>query len=399
MSVAGSQQQTFLRLLSRLRPHWRREAGLPARIQALLAGHRAFGSRDRRLYRELIYTTLRYLPWIEPLLDREPGRATQVAAWLAADIPATRPFRAALVDHWPPCPAALADRAAFLEVTAAVLPDWFRDHCPEAFAPGQAEALLARAPLWLRVQSSDASAATDEFDARGWSWQRSEAIPSALKFLTEAGITKSDAYREGRIEVQDLGSQMILAAIGIEPGGRWLDACAGAGGKTLQLAGLLGPTGRVDAHDIRARALAELDQRAQRARLDNITTCATLPAAAYDGVLVDAPCSGSGTWRRAPHLKWTTTPAQIEAAARQQLALLHEFSPRVRAGGRLVYATCSLSHRENEDVAAAFLAAQAGFIPEPFAANFGFPPRAGGFTILPAQHDTDGFFVASLRRR
>ena len=96
MSLIGSQQQTFLRLLSELRPHWRREAGLPARIQSLLAGRRAFGSRDRRLYRELIYTTLRYLPWIEPLLDPEPDKAAGVAAWLSADTPATHAFSATI---------------------------------------------------------------------------------------------------------------------------------------------------------------------------------------------------------------------------------------------------------------------------------------------------------------
>jgi 16S rRNA (cytosine967-C5)-methyltransferase len=249
------------------------------------------------------------------------------------------------------------------------------------------------------VQTPDVSTVTDEFDAHGWRWQRSTAIPSALRLVTEADVTKSDAYRDGRIEIQDLGSQMILAAIGIAPGGRWLDACAGAGGKTLQLASLLDPAGHVDAYDVRADALAELNQRALRAGLENITASSTPPTGLYDGVLVDAPCSGSGTWRRAPHLKWTTTPAQIQAAARRQLALLLEFGARVRPGGRLVYATCSLSHRENEDVVAAFRAAQPDFVPAPFATTFGLAPHAGALTILPARHDTDGFFVATLRRR
>jgi 16S rRNA (cytosine967-C5)-methyltransferase len=114
---------------------------------------------------------------------------------------------------------------------------------------------------------------------------------------------------------------------------------------------------------------------------------------------VDAPCSGSGTWRRSPHLKWTTTPGLIGERAGLQQDLLAQFAPSVRSGGRLVYATCSLSRQENEDVIAAFLAAHPEFQPEPFAKTFGFAVRGHGLTLLPSRHDTDGFFVASLRRK
>jgi 16S rRNA (cytosine967-C5)-methyltransferase len=119
----------------------------------------------------------------------------------------------------------------------------------------------------------------------------------------------------------------------------------------------------------------------------------------YDGVLVDAPCSGSGTWRRSPHLKWTTTPALIAERAALQQKLLAQFATAVRSGGRLVYATCSLSTQENEDVVAAFLAAHPEFEPAPFARTFDALPRGAGLLILPARHNTDGFFVASLRRK
>jgi 16S rRNA (cytosine967-C5)-methyltransferase len=214
----------------------------------------------------------------------------------------------------------------------------------------------------------------------------------------DVNVTQNPAYLEGRIEIQDLGSQFILASLGLPPGDHWLDACAGAGGKTLQLATLLGPSGRVTAHDIRPEALAELSLRAKRARLKNISIASRLDGT-FPGVLVDAPCSGSGTWRRAPHLKWTTTDAQIAAMAARQKELLQKFSAHVAPGGRLVYATCSLSRRENEDVIEHFLAARPDFEPAPFARTFGFSLRGPGFTILPATHDTDGFFVASLRRK
>lgn len=410
-----NQQRTFLRLLGELRPHWRRDRALAARIQAQLARHRQFGSRDRRLYRELLYTTLRFLPWIEPLLGSRPEEAVRRVAWLAAETPATAAFRAALATGEPPAGE-----------KAELLPAWFRAHCPAIFSGPELDAQLRRAPLWLRLQTAEPDRVLAEFDRRGWSWRRSAILPDAVALVTEADVTTCEAWNGGRFEVQDLGSQLVLEAAGIAPGGHWLDACAGAGGKTLQLARLLGSGGRVDASDPRAEALEELGRRAHRARADcrtegpeqrrlpeksaaarrsagdvsfaSISVLPTPPTAVYDGVLVDAPCSGSGTWRRSPHLKWTTTEAHVGQAADKQLALLDAMSARVAVGGRLVYATCSLSSRENEDVVAVFLRRHPEFQAGAFARDFGLAPRGPGRLILPAQYDTDGFFVAALRK-
>lgn len=415
MNPAGNQRRTFLRLLAELRSHWRRDRALPARIQALLARHRQFGSRDRRLYRELIYTALRYLPWIEPLLDSEPEEAVRRVAWFAAETPATTAFRARFATGEPPAGE-----------KSELLPAWFRAHCPTIFSGPELDAQLRRAPLWLRLQTSHPERVLGEFDRRGWIWQRSAILPNAIALLGEADVTTCDAWQQGGIEVQDLGSQLVLETVGLNPGTHWLDACAGAGGKTLQLAHLLGGSGRVDAYDTRADALEELARRALRARAGRptaepeprsptgespasvrhadesafaaITVLRNPPTGSYDGVLVDAPCSGSGTWRRSPHLKWTTTEAHVTQAAEKQLALLTGMSARVAAGGRLVYATCSLSARENEDVVTAFLAHSPDFKPEPLTREFDLPPRGVGRLILPARYDTDGFFVASLRK-
>lgn len=388
MSVAANQQRTFLRLIAQLRPHWRRDAALPSRIQTLLATYREFGSRDRRLYRELIYTTLRYLPWLEPLLDCAPEEAIRRLAWLAADVPATRAFRAEFCTGAPP----EGDRTE-------LLPSWFRAHCPELFADPELETQLRRAPLWLRFQAPDPQPIFAEFTTLGWKFQPSPALPGAVALEGEVDVTRTAAWRSGGCEVQDLGSQLILASIGITPGERWLDACAGAGGKALQLAQLLGSSGSVDAHDIRPAALTELRRRAERARLPQVRIVAQPLPPAYDGVLVDAPCSGSGTWRRAPHLKWVTSENSIARSAALQSDLLRGFAGHVRPGGRLVYATCSLSRRENQAVVADFLAAHPDFAVEALATPFGFTPDAGGTTLWPSRHDTDGFFVASLRRR
>ena len=400
MSLTGSQQKIFLRLLAALRPNWHTDTNLPAGISELFAANRSFGSRDRRLDRELIYTTLRFLPWIEPLLDTDPDRAAKAVAWLAADLPATRAYRAALCGDWPVCPAAVSAKASHLGASPdTLLPAWLTRHCAEAAVVPNLDTLHTRAPLWLRLQTKDVARVVAEFNTKQWPTRRSPLLSGALEVLAEADVTKSDAWTQGLCEVQDLGSQLILESAGIAPGGRWLDACAGAGGKTLQLAALLGPKGHVDAHDIRASALRELEIRATRAHATTISVLPTLPATGtYDGVLVDAPCSGTGTWRRAPHLKWTTSAGQVSTAAEKQVALLHQFSALVRPGGRLIYATCSLSRLENEDVVTAFLAAHREFTHEPPVRPFGAAPRSVGLAILPAAHNTDGFYVAALRR-
>ncbi|MES2695735.1 MAG: RsmB/NOP family class I SAM-dependent RNA methyltransferase [Verrucomicrobiota bacterium] len=390
MSFAANQARTFLRLVATLRARWHTDQALPAAIQKLLSSEKAFGSRDRRLYRELIYTTIRHLPWIEPLLDAQPEEALRRIAWLAADTPATHAFRAEFATGTPP----EGDKAE-------LLPAWFRAHCPELFSPPELATQLRRAPLWLRLQTDRPEAVLAEFETRGWRTRPSPLLPAALEVLDEADVTQSEAWTRGAIEVQDLGSQLLLESIGIAPGGRWLDACAGAGGKSLQLGRLLGPKGTVEAYDIRPSALTELQHRAIRARIQNIRTLppsTTIAAGAYDGILVDAPCSGSGTWRRSPHLKWATTPAVIAERAALQASLLAQFSAAVRPGGRLVYATCSLSSEENESVVAAFLKAHPDFAPASFARTFDAIPRDAGLLFLPSRHDTDGFYVASLLR-
>jgi 16S rRNA (cytosine967-C5)-methyltransferase len=391
VSRAGSQQRTLLEILARVRPHWRRDPGLPSRIDALLGGDRRLGSRDRRLYRELIYTAVRYLPWVEPLLDQDPPAAVRRAAWLAADSPEVAPFRAEVAPGLPECPADTGEKARILGAEAdALSPAWLRGECPGAFAPPLREALLSRAPLWLRLQTADVATVFAEFDALGWTWRRSALLSGAVELPPGTDVVRTRAYASGGVEIQDIGSQLVLEAVGVAPGGRWLDACAGSGGKTLQLAALLGPGGRVAARDARSSALGELRLRAERAGLaDRISIGPPEdPQGGYDAVLVDAPCTGSGTWRRAPHLRWMTSPSDVRRAAALQLRLLRENAPRVRRGGLLVYATCSLCGSENESVAGAFLAEAAGFEAE-----------LAGRTLLPQAHDGDGFFVASFRRR
>lgn len=399
MSFASSQKQHYLRLVDGIRPHWRDDFRLPERIQRLLTRDKRFGSRDRRLYRELLYTTLRFLPWIESLLQIDPDRAATTVAWLSADQKATRSYRAELTADWPALPNTLEEIAEFLHAnTHDLLPTWLREECPAAFEPIELEALHRRASLWLRLQTNDPQTVTKEFDQRGWAWKQSDILPQAIKVLTEADVTQTDSFRSGAFEVQDLGSQLILASATIPRDSQWLDACAGAGGKTLQLAQLIGNKGRITAHDIRPKALQELTHRAARAGLKNIAISTTPEREHFDNILIDAPCSGTGTWRRAPHLKVITTPEIIARYAAQQTELLERYARLLRPGGQLIYATCSLNHSENESVIAEFLSKHREFTIAPANENFGYPGSPHGLSLMPARHNTDGFFVANLTR-
>ena len=425
--IAANQQRLFLQFVAQLRPNVGRDSSLPHRIKELMARHRAIGSRDRKLYRELVYTWLRYHPWIDPLLDTDPATAAKLTAWLAPELKPTSAYRAAHCSDWPAVPATLAEKSALLAQLLggagaprtlsgspaanptrpeagfhlfdppALLPSWFREHCPAAFTPPHLDALNTRANLWVRLQCLDRNLVLDEFRAQGWPIESPAGLPDALCLPPNADVATSDAYRRGFVEIQDLGSQLVLAHAPQPPTGRWLDACAGAGGKTLQLARLLGAGGHVDATDIRLDILDELADRAKRARLDNITIVAQ-PTGQYDGILVDAPCSGSGTWRRQPHLKWYVKPETIAAFAQTQRDILAANAARVKPGGLLIYATCSLSHHENHDVTAAFLRAHPGFAAEPPPQSHGGVFDGLGTLLLPGTLNTDGFYVALLRR-
>ncbi len=396
--IAGNQARTALVLLRELEPLIGRDRALPAQIQTRLAKEKRFGSRDRRLYRELLYTAVRHWPWVRELQARGDEAVVRALVWLATPMPAL----SALLEAHPrpePYPDTLAGRAALLGVQSSLLPAWTARECPEAGLPPEIEVLHTRAPLWLRLREDAREGVLAEFSTLGWSWRTTPASAAAIELSSDVDVTRTLAFERGGFEVQDLGSQLLLPLAAPAIGQRWLDACAGAGGKTLQLAELLGPQGAVDAHDIRESALAELVARSRRAGAKNVSLTRS-PKGEYDGVLVDAPCSGSGTWRRAPHLKWCTSEADLARAAERQLRLLRQFSAHVRPGGTLVYATCSLARRENEDVVRDFLAHSPAFARAELAGAPGEVATDGkaDFTIWPSRWNTDGFFVAKLVR-
>ena len=211
-------------------------------------------------------------------------------------------------------------------------------------------------------------------------------------------------FDSGAIEFQDEAAQIAAEFCGARPGLRVLDLAAGAGGKSLAFAAAMKNQGQILACDVRGEALFELEQRAARAGATIIKTLPLdhgQPSGLFDAVFVDAPCSGTGTWRRQPELRWRLTPGRLAELMALQDQLLDQAAGLVRPGGRLVYATCSVLGCENQDRVAAFQARQAGFEPLNLAQNWPgpIPPGLGrDFRATPARTGTDGFYCAALSK-
>ncbi|MBL0175721.1 MAG: hypothetical protein IPP94_10720 [Ignavibacteria bacterium] len=283
-----------------------------------------------------------------------------------------------------------------------------------------ARSLLASAPVGLRVNRSRCMRddALQSLRARGVAVHAGALSPVALVLDERTTITTDPLYAEGALEIQDEGSQLIACALVPEHGQRILDACAGAGGKTLHIADLQGDAGVILATDTEPRRLRSLLARARRCGFASIETLHADVLLAANGrhapdwrgsfasVLVDAPCSGLGTARRNPLVKWRLAPRTLARIAAKQRTLLDAYAAFVRPGGTLVYATCSLLPQENEDIALDFLATHAEFAPAPLSDAFrryavsvpDLPPDAFMCTLSPDLHGTDGFFIARMKR-
>ncbi len=325
-------------------------------IARYFAQRRYAGSKDRRAVRELVYRAIRSF-------GETPasGRAAMVA------LARPDPDLAALFDGSPhgPAPIAPDEPAAPL----SLLPGWIAPLLAAPVDETERAALLERAPLHVR-----ANALRTTRDALLALWPEGAPVAGTaygLSLPEGTNVEASEAWQGGLVEVQDAGSQMIVAACAARPGMTVLDLCAGAGGKTLALAAdMAGPEaahGHLIAADTARDRLARLAPRAERAGaaslietrlLDPNREAATLAdlMAACDIVLVDAPCSGSGTWRRNPEARWRLTPARIDRIVALQTHVLDVAAPLVRPGGRLVFAVCSLIDREGRGQAEAFLA-------------------------------------------
>jgi 16S rRNA (cytosine967-C5)-methyltransferase len=349
------------------------------------------GAKDRRAVRDLVFRAIRRA-------GERPASGRAAMLGLARDAPELL----GAFDGSPHGPAvAAANEPA---AAAGIAPAWIVERFDPAIVPGELGALLERAPLDLRVNRLRGS--RDDALARIAQGAPSPLSPIGLRLPEGFRIEDDPAWRGGLVEVQDEGSQVLCLGCEARPGMLVVDLCAGAGGKTLALAAEMGNQGRIVASDADRGRLTRMGPRLERAGVSIVEPLLLDPgkeaamladlAGQADLVLVDAPCSGTGTWRRNPETRWRLTPERLERVVALQARLLDLGAALVKPGGALVYAVCSLLADEGRDQAAA-LTARSSLVPEPMPITAG-TPAGTGLLLTPARDRTDGFFVARWRR-
>jgi 16S rRNA (cytosine967-C5)-methyltransferase len=382
-------------------------------LKAWFRTRRFAGSGDRRAIAERVFSVQRHHAALAHRMGDGRPRALMIAALLERG----EDIEALFTGGYGPAPLTDIERAA-IATTPPPAPDWVRGEYPQwleselarAFSDRLVEemqAFIGRAPTDLRVNTLKASReeVLQALQAQGVAATPTPYAPQGIRITGEAGnLSETALFKSGAFEIQDEAAQIAVQLCDARPGMRVLDLAAGAGGKSLALAAAMENKGEIIACDVRGEALVELENRAARAGARLIKTLHldhTQPAGPFDLVLVDAPCSGTGTWRRQPELRWRLTPARLAELTALQDRLLDRAATLVGPGGRLIYATCSILPAENQDRVAAVLARHPGFslVDLRGAWPVNQPPGLGqDFRASPALTGTDGFYCAGLRR-
>ncbi len=383
--------QAAIELLDQIIDAAKRE-GAPA--DRLISGYfrerRYAGSKDRRAVRELVYQAIR-------ICGEIPGSGRSAMLALAQRDASLLE----LFDGSTHGPAILTGDDTPAQEGAA--PQWLCDRLTASGVSDEGiDALQSRATLDCRVNTLKSDRASIELPEAG----EHLASPCGLRFAQGTQVEQWSAYREGLIEVQDHGSQWICNALNAQPGETVIDLCAGAGGKTLALAAAMENRGRLIATDSDRSRLARLGPRAERAGVSNCETRLLNPKQEVEAladlkgqadlVLVDAPCSGVGTWRRKPEAKWRLTPERLDRFALLQDHLLNVAAYCTKSGGRIAFVTCSLLDGEGAERIDQFLERNPNWNAEAISLPIG-RTHGQGYRLEPFHDGTDGFFVAIAR--
>jgi 16S rRNA (cytosine967-C5)-methyltransferase len=389
-------------------------------VSRYFRAHRQLGQSDRAFVAEVVYAVLRQRRSLEAAAGSAAPRALLLAALVRVQGMSARALQAVLREGEGALVARVraAKREDWPAAVRADLPDWLWQRLAAEYGTDDAmriaQGMLGPAPLDLRVNIArlDREAALARLAASGMDAEPTRYSPVGIRVVGKPAINRHELFEQGLIEVQDEGSQLLAYLVAPRRGEMVADFCAGAGGKTLALAAIMRGTGRIYAMDVSARRLQELAPRAARAGVSNVHPLvltgegdvrARRLSGKIDRVLVDAPCSGFGTLRRNPDLKWRHGEEAIAELARKQTGILEAAARLVKPGGRLVYATCSVLREENEAVAEAFAAAHPEFAAlscadllaaQRIALDTGLTLR-----LWPHRHGTDGFFAAAFVRR
>lgn len=383
--------------------------------------HPKLGHAERGVIAEAVFAVLRRRMEYAHLAESGTGAPARRLALLGlmqtVGRSALKPFVSdaewAWLDH-----VAKIDPASLPLRVRTNLPDWIHQALAERLGADElaqfAAAVNYPAPLDLRANALKATRdqVIDSLRAAGIDAGATPFAPFGVRVVGKPALTKLKLFEEGLIEVQDEGSQLLCSLVAPRRGEMIVDFCAGAGGKTLALGAMMRSTGRLYAFDVSEKRLAKLKPRLARSGLSNVNPVlidsehdAKIKrlAGKIDRVLVDAPCSGLGTLRRNPDLKWRQSRETVDELAPKQASILASAARLVKKGGRLVYATCSVLEAENEAIVSAFLAAHPAFELVPASrvlAEQRIALDTGDYLSLwPHRHATDGFFAAVLERR
>lgn len=382
--------------------------------------HPRLGGRERGVIAEAVYGLLRNRTVYTSFSESGVGSAMRRMALLGLmDAVGVEPM-SGLTDEeteWLNRTAEI-DRTKLPAVMRANLPQWLFDKLVARDGEEQtlalASAMNQQAPLDLRVNAlmADRDAVIAELAQAPILCEPTPYAPLGLRVIKKPALQNLPLFKSGAIEVQDEGSQLLAQVVGAKRGEMVVDFCAGAGGKTLALGASMRNTGRLYALDVSEKRLAKLKPRLARSGLSNVHPVLIAHendakvkrlAGKIDRVLVDAPCSGLGTLRRNPDTKWRQNPEDIVEMHAKQIAILSSAARLVKAGGRLVYGTCSFLNEENEDVIAEFLAAFPDFSLVPMKevlAEQKIALEMGDYLkLFPHVHQTDGFFAAVMERK
>lgn len=425
----GGRLAAAIEVLSEIETHHRPAA---ESLKDWGVSHRFAGAGDRAAIGNLVYDTLRWRSSSAWLMGEETPRALVLATvayrWAGG---AGSLARLIVDDPHAPRPLTAAEICRLEEVDLSTAPDHIRADIPEwlvvaferAFGENwvsEGAALALRPPLDVRVNRLKSDRARVKKALSRFGAAETRYSPDGLRIASTTGdrrhpnVQTEPSFRKGWFEVQDEGSQLAAHLVAAKPGEHIFDCCAGAGGKTLAMAASMTNKGQIFASDRDRTRLAPIFERLKRAGTRNVQVReagATIDdlEGRMDAVLIDAPCTGTGVWRRRPEAKWRLSPRALDERIAEQSGLLATMARFAKPGGRLVYVTCSLLAEENDDRIDAFLRTAPQFRPLPAAAAIAraglpgtladaAPITKNGLLLSPATSGTDGFFVSVLER-
>lgn len=367
---------------------------------------RYIGGGDRREISALVWFVLRRYGRLRRSFGKDPtGREAVAAALRYRGTPIDPLFDG---DKYSPAPLTAEERAALARLpdnlpdAVAECPDWLRGRIDDA----DIRAMVDEAPLDLRVNTlkSTREDVLKLLEQSGIKAEKTPYSPVGVRVRERVNVTALPVYTDGLVEIQDEGSQIVSLLTRAEAGQIAIDWCAGGGGKTLALSAMMNAKGTLYAADMNIKRLRDLPERAARAGANNVILLNDYNSLKqYDLVLVDAPCTGTGTWRRSADARWRISPEQSAQIIETQQKILDKACRFVKKNGRLFYITCSLDAAENEDQAAAFIQDHTDFVPEDLSPvlkeTTGIEQSGKTVRLRPSVCETDGFFAASFVKK